>query len=70
MSALPQTTQGGTKTFFKNGPIPASFSFIFGLFQTNNTIFTANICEKMSIQYTVPGFETTTFRTWVSSDNH
>ena len=25
---------------------------------------------KMSIQYTVPGFEPTTFRTWVSSHNH
>ena len=24
----------------------------------------------MSIQYTVPGFEPTTFRTWVSSHNH
>ena len=34
--------------FKKNGPSPASFSFIFGLFQTNNTIFTTNQCEKMS----------------------
>ena len=25
---------------------------------------------KMSIQYTVLGFEPTTFRTWVSSHNH
>ena len=48
---------------FLNGPSPASFSFIFGLFQTNNTIFTTNICEKMSIQYMVPGFEPMTFRT-------
>ena len=24
----------------------------------------------MSIQYTVPGFESTTFGTWVSSHNH
>ena len=46
-------------TLLKNGPAPASFSFIFGLFQTNIT----NICEKMSIQYTVPGFEPTTFGT-------
>ena len=34
-------------TVFLNGPSPASFSFIFGLFQTNiNTIFTTNQCEK------------------------
>ena len=32
----------------KNGPTPASFSFIFGLFRTNNTIFTINQCENMS----------------------
>ena len=33
--------------FFLNGPYPASFSFIFGLFkQTNSSIFTTNICEK------------------------
>ena len=32
----------------KSGPCPASFSFIFGLFQKNNTIFTTNQCEKMS----------------------
>ena len=29
-----------TEMFFKKGPTPASFSFIFGLFQTNNTIST------------------------------
>ena len=30
-----------------NGPSPAYFSFIFGSFQANNnTIFTANSCEK------------------------
>ena len=34
--------------FFKNGPSPASFLFIFGLFQTNNSIFTTNQCEKLS----------------------
>ena len=49
------------KNGFLNGPIPASFSFIFWSFQTNITIFTTNICEKISIQYTVPGFEPTTF---------
>ena len=38
-------------------------------FQTNITIFTANKCEKMSIQDTVLRFEPTTFGTWVSSHN-
>ena len=34
------------------------------LFQTNiTTFFTANICEKMSIQYTVLGFKPTAFGT-------
>ena len=33
---------------FLNAPTLASFSFIFGLFQTNNTICTANQCKKMS----------------------
>ena len=36
------------KRLLKNGPTPASFSFIFGLFRTNNTIFTINQCENMS----------------------
>ena len=54
----------------KSGPIPASFCVYFRSFQTNITIFSTNICEKMSIQYTVLGFEPTTFRTWVSSHNH
>ena len=35
--------------FLNNGPNPASFSFIFGLFQTNNTIFTTNQCEKCHV---------------------
>ena len=30
-------------------------------FQTKNTILTTNKCEKMSIQYSVLGFEPTTF---------
>ena len=33
----------------------------FRSFQTNRTIFTTNQCEKMFIQYTVPGCEPTTF---------
>ena len=45
----------------KNWPTPASFSFIFGLFKQTLQFFTTNICEKMSIQFTVPGFKPTTF---------
>ena len=30
---------------------------LFFIFQANNTIFSTNQCEKMSIQYTAPGFE-------------
>ena len=45
------------KFFFKMGhPLISSF-------QTNITIVTTNKCEKMSIQYTVLGFEPTTFGT-------
>ena len=40
---------------------------LFSSFQTNFTIFTTNKCEKMSIQYTVLGFEPTIFGTQVSS---
>ena len=32
---------------------------LFSPFQTNITIFKTNKCEKMSIQYTVLGFEPT-----------
>ena len=49
--------------FSKNGPTPASISFIFGLIQTKNKIFTTNQSEKMSIQYTAPGFKPTTPQT-------
>ena len=39
-------------------------SIIFSLFQTNIiTIFTTNMYEKLSIQYPVLGFESTTFGT-------
>ena len=31
---------------FKNGPSPASFTFIFALFQVNITNFKINQCEK------------------------
>ena len=39
--------------------IPGLF-FVYFLFIT---IFTTKVCEKMSIQYTVLGFEPTTFKT-------
>ena len=54
--------------FYKNGPNPASFSFIFGLFHLFSVFF--KYMWKMSIQYTAPGFEPTTFGTWVSFHNH
>ena len=49
---------------------PGLFFVYFGLFKQTLQIFTTNICEKMSIQYTVPGFEPMTFRMQVSSRNH
>ena len=51
------------RLFFKVGP-PWSLgiSFIF-VFSNNIKNFTTNKCEKMSIQYTVLGFEPTTFGT-------
>ena len=48
--------------FFKNGPNPASFLFIFGLFkQAIQFLQQINVKNVMSIQYPVPGFEPTTF---------
>ena len=51
----------------KNGPTPASFSFIFGLFKQKiqflQQIIVKNV--QVSIQYTAPGFEPTTLQTWV-----
>ena len=47
----------------------ASFC-LFSFFPINISIFTTNMCEKVSIQYAVLGFEPSTFRTWVSSHNH
>ena len=49
--------------FFKNGTTPASFLFFVKSFQTQITIFTKNKSEKMSLQYTLPGIELTTFGT-------
>ena len=45
------------------------FIFIF-VFSNNITNFTTNKREKMSIQYTVLGFELTTIGAWVPSHNH
>ena len=49
--------------FLKKWANPGLFFVYFRSFQTNITIFTAYTCKKMSIQYTVPGFEPTTFGT-------
>ena len=52
--------------YFLNGQTLASFIVFSWSLQRNisTNIFTTNICEKMSIQYTVPGLKPTT---WVSS---
>ena len=42
--------------FFKKWANPGLFFVYLRSFQANITIFTTNICEKMSIQYTVPVF--------------
>ena len=50
--------------FLKNWPNPASFSFIFGLFQTKiQFLQQINMKNVMSIQYPALGFESTTFGT-------
>ena len=43
---------------FLNGPTPASFSFIFGLFkQTLQFLQQINVNNVKSIQYKAPGFK-------------
>ena len=49
-------------TIKKNGPTPASFSFIF-VFSNTLKFLQKHMHVKMSIQYMVPGFELTTFGT-------
>ena len=50
--------------FSKNGPTLASFSFIFSLQkQTIQFLQQFNVKNVVSILYTVPGFELTTFQT-------
>ena len=44
-------------------PTSVFFSFIFGLFKQTSLQFLQQIYVKMSIQYTVQGFEPTTFGT-------
>ena len=60
---------GKTSVFFKMGQTQPLFIYFRSL-QTHIAISTTNKCEIMSIQYTVPGFELTTFGTRVSSHNH
>ena len=43
-------------SFFKKWANPGLFFVYFRSFQINNTIFTTNQCEKMSIQYPALGF--------------
>ena len=66
------TNECAVYLFLKNGPTSASFSFIFGLFKQTLLQFLQQINVKnvMSIQYPAPGFEPTTFGTWVFSHNH
>ena len=44
----------------KNEPTQAFFSFIFGLFKQINQFLQKKQFEKLSIQYTLLGFEPTT----------
>ena len=45
------------KFFIKNGPFPASFSFIFVFSNKHHKFYNKNKCEKLSIRYTVLGFK-------------
>ena len=60
------------KSFFYNWPTPASFSFIFGLFKQSSIqiLQQINVKNVNSIQYMAPGFEPTTSRSRVISQNH
>ena len=53
----------GAAMVFKSGPTRPLFR-LFSVFSNKQYIFTTtNQCEKMSIQYTTPRFDPTTFRT-------
>ena len=56
--------------FFKKMGQPRPFFVYFRSFQTKITNFYYKYMWKMSVQYMVPGFEPTTFGTWLSSHNH
>ena len=56
--------------FFKKiWPTPASFC-LFPVFSNKQYIFYNKSMWKMSIQYTVPGFNPTTLHKWVVTHNH
>ena len=62
------TKTWGNLSFFKNGPLPASFSFIFGL---TIQFFTSNQCKKCHVHPVYgAGIRTHDPWTWVSSHNH
>ena len=56
--------------YFLNGPARPLLLFIFGLSKQTSLQILQQINVKKSIQYTVPGFEPTTFRTLVSPHYH
>ena len=67
---IPISKKNLTTFFYIKMNQPRPLFNLFSSFQPHITNFTTNKCEKMSIQYTVPEFELTTFGTWVSSHNH
>ena len=56
--------------FFKKWANPVLFFIYFRLFRTHYKFYNKYVCEKMSIHFTVPRFELTTFGTRVSSHDH
>ena len=57
-------SNGRQNIIFLNGQTTASFS------NKHHYNFYNKYMWKMTIQYTVPGFEPPTFVTWVSTHNH
>ena len=72
LTNLRSRPNGDRDYFFIKWANPGLFFVYFRSFQTNNTIFYNKSMWKnvMSIQYTAPGFEPTTFGMRVSSHNH
>ena len=60
----------GIPQVFLNGPTPPSFLFILSRKSIIIQFLKNTLMWKISIQYTVPGFEITTFKTRLSSFNH